>query len=261
MAIAFYFVHWLTDLAGAKANPLAGAEKLVLGLPLRALKAFVHAIPIVQRIGETSETELYESYLAEAWPAPLGPKPTGRTAIASMRLALQAQAEPVQRGVLAALPAMQQHQRDILIRELQRTGVLGQVYSSGMDEECTAGPAILLYYGPAFLQQCGASEPRLALAILSEVYRAARGLFPIARREDAINSCVTVRIDQLKGCSAEELLGMAADERWVLVRVSSVSAALEKRRLGRELTEEQALMPSIVLEHPTFLLHPHTSVH
>ena len=31
--IAFYFVHWLTDLAGAEPTPLNGSEKLVLRFP------------------------------------------------------------------------------------------------------------------------------------------------------------------------------------------------------------------------------------
>lgn len=31
--VAFYFVHWLTDLAGAEGAPLAGAEKFVIKFP------------------------------------------------------------------------------------------------------------------------------------------------------------------------------------------------------------------------------------
>ena len=36
--IAFYFVHWLTDLAGAEPVPLEGCEKIVLKSPLKVLK-------------------------------------------------------------------------------------------------------------------------------------------------------------------------------------------------------------------------------
>ena len=36
--IAFYFVHWLTDLAGAEPTPLGGAEKFVLKFP--------HQVPV-----------------------------------------------------------------------------------------------------------------------------------------------------------------------------------------------------------------------
>ena len=31
--VAFYFVHWLTDLAGAEPSPLGGGEKFVLKFP------------------------------------------------------------------------------------------------------------------------------------------------------------------------------------------------------------------------------------
>ena len=33
--MAFYFVHWFADLAGAEASPLTGCEKFVLKFPLR----------------------------------------------------------------------------------------------------------------------------------------------------------------------------------------------------------------------------------
>ena len=33
--VAFYFVHWLTDLAGAVPSPLEGSEKFVLKFPSR----------------------------------------------------------------------------------------------------------------------------------------------------------------------------------------------------------------------------------
>ena len=36
--VAFYFVHWLTDLAGAEPSPLGGAEKLVLKFPHAVLE-------------------------------------------------------------------------------------------------------------------------------------------------------------------------------------------------------------------------------
>ena len=32
--VAFYFVHWFADLAGAEASPLTGCEKFVLKFPL-----------------------------------------------------------------------------------------------------------------------------------------------------------------------------------------------------------------------------------
>lgn len=53
--IAFYFVHWLTDLAGAAARPLAGAEKLVTGFPLPVLASFVRSFSVVQRLAVEDE--------------------------------------------------------------------------------------------------------------------------------------------------------------------------------------------------------------
>ena len=38
--VAFYFVHWLTDLAGAEGAPLAGAEKFVIKFPHDALNSY-----------------------------------------------------------------------------------------------------------------------------------------------------------------------------------------------------------------------------
>ena len=37
--VAFYFVHWLTDLAGAEGAPLAGAEKFVIKFPHAVLNS------------------------------------------------------------------------------------------------------------------------------------------------------------------------------------------------------------------------------
>ena len=47
--IAFYFVHWITDLGGAEPTPLRGAEKFVLKFPQPVLRTIVASMPIVQR--------------------------------------------------------------------------------------------------------------------------------------------------------------------------------------------------------------------
>ena len=56
--IAFYFVHWLTDLAGAEATPLHGAEKFVVKFPHSVLASFIRSFSIVQRLAHTTESEL-----------------------------------------------------------------------------------------------------------------------------------------------------------------------------------------------------------
>lgn len=66
--IAFYFVHWFTDLAGAVPTPLAGSEKFVLGFPLKVLSSFVSSFSIVGLLGNCqSETQVWESYLRWRW--------------------------------------------------------------------------------------------------------------------------------------------------------------------------------------------------
>ena len=46
--VAFYFGHWLTDLAGAVPTPLAGSEKFALQFPHAVLAGFVRSFPLVQ---------------------------------------------------------------------------------------------------------------------------------------------------------------------------------------------------------------------
>lgn len=88
--ISFYFVHWLTDLAGAVPTPLRGCEKFVVAFPRPVLQTLVDSMPIVQRLADSSASDLYEDYLRFAWPSePLGPTPQGSEAIALMRLLTQ----------------------------------------------------------------------------------------------------------------------------------------------------------------------------
>merc|ERR1712136_150677 len=93
--IAFYFVHWFADLAGAEPYPPEGCEKFVLKFPLKVLKQFVQSFSIVQTLGEAPETEVYENYLVWRWTnhdPPLGDVPTS-SAIAKLRLVIMAQGD------------------------------------------------------------------------------------------------------------------------------------------------------------------------
>jgi len=45
--VAFYFVHWLTDLAGATPTPLNGQEKFVGGFPHDVLHSFITSFAVV----------------------------------------------------------------------------------------------------------------------------------------------------------------------------------------------------------------------
>merc|ERR1719436_385642 len=54
--IAFYFVHWLADLAGAEPCPLEGCEKFVLMFPQPVLSMFLKSFPHVSELSRKSET-------------------------------------------------------------------------------------------------------------------------------------------------------------------------------------------------------------
>ena len=98
--VAFYFVHWLTDLAGAEGAPLAGAEKFVLKFPHVVLNSFFRSFPIIQQLATLTETELMERFLVQWWPIELGHVPTSAEGVALMRLVLQVQSPAVQRAVV-----------------------------------------------------------------------------------------------------------------------------------------------------------------
>merc|ERR1712113_1287199 len=92
--MAFYFVHWLTDLAGAEPTPLAGCEKFVVKFPLAVLSSFLHSFEFVKQITQKTETEVMEEYLKARWSEhepSVGPAPSGEEAIAKMRLLCMAQ--------------------------------------------------------------------------------------------------------------------------------------------------------------------------
>ena len=52
--VAFYFIHWLTDLAGAMPTPLRGAEQFTLRFPPAVLGSIVRTLPYVQRLAQVS---------------------------------------------------------------------------------------------------------------------------------------------------------------------------------------------------------------
>merc|ERR1719335_909034 len=65
--VAFYFVHWLTDLAGAEPSPLGGAEKLVLKFPHAVLDSFIRSFSVLNDLAIASETEVMERSLVRTW--------------------------------------------------------------------------------------------------------------------------------------------------------------------------------------------------
>jgi len=223
--IAFYFVHWFTDLAGAVPTPLAGSEKFVLGFPLKVLCSFVSSFSIVGKLADfQSETQVCENYLRWRWEAqrpPLGPPPEGYGAIAKMRLIIMAQGNS--KLILDAFKRLPEGDRRILSEELARTGCEGQRYATDTLLD-TRGPAFLVYYGPAFLQKAGMLDPSGAMQVLAELLRVARTVWPLKSSLGGVT--VTVRIDALKAEPVQALLRAPSDEAWVLEKVSDRSCSV-----------------------------------
>ena len=166
--IAFYFVHWLTDLAGAEPAPLRGSEKFVLHFPQPVFGSFIASFSFINELAYRSETEVVEAYLIERWSErkpQLGPVPTGESAIALMRLVVQAQNLKEQIAVVAAFHELGEDDRHVLTTEMAMTGILGQTYTTFPDAASIVGPAFLVYYSPAFVRTVAKHEPLTALQV------------------------------------------------------------------------------------------------
>ena len=199
--VAFYFVHWLTDLGGAEGTPLSGAEKFVVKFPHAVLNSFIRSFPVVQQLATLTETELMERFLVEWWPDAHGPTPSGPEAVALMRLVVHVQSPAAHATVIEAFHLLSEGDRTTLATEMARTGIDGQTYTAGRSpqEQSTAGgPAFLVYYAPAFLRQ-SIGNALAGLRVLAGVYRAARALFPLS---EGIEGTVLVYIGQLKAGGA-----------------------------------------------------------
>jgi len=231
--LALYFVHWLTDLAGAMPTPLLGCEQFAVKFPLPVLNSFLRSFEFVERIVDETETEVMEAYLQVRWeahtPSP-GPLPSGEDAITRMRLLCMAQANALQ--VLAAFGDLPAEDRELLALEMSRTGCVGQAFSSSLVPqevvEHEQGPAFLVYYGPAFLQHRDTSEElRRRLLLLTEVYRCARGIWPAT--EQQAGSTVIIRIDAIKGMSISEMRSVELAQDMLLMLKGSANEAVIER--------------------------------
>ena len=226
--IAFYFVHWLTDLAGAIPTPLRGAEKFAAKFPVPVLKSFIHAFAVVKRLAHTPPTQLNLEFLEAFWPRHLGALPTGPTAIALMRLVIQVQDTQDQLDVCTAFASLSSDDQTLLGEEMARSGVEGEHYTRS---PVGGGPAILVYYSPAFLRNLAPTAPHNALRILAAVYRHSRAVWPASAERQG--ECVTVYIDALKACGGLDAVRSAHSHGafWALVKRSELEAVVEQRAL------------------------------
>jgi len=228
--IAFYFVHWLTDLAGACPTPLEGCEKFVLKFPQPVLGSFIRSFSTLNELATNSETEVFEHYLCTVWRenSYLGPIPTGDSAIALMRLIVQAQARDKQLAILDAFECISADDRACLSEEMARTGCADQKFSRSTCRQ-QGGPAILVYYSPAFIRSLIPAETLDALRLLAEVYRRSRALWPLS---PSGNYTVTVRVDQIKELSLADIQSVYADgESWLLAKRNDLEAVVERHPL------------------------------
>jgi len=226
--VAFYFAHWLTDLAGAEACPQEGCEKFVLKFPQRVLTSFLSSFAFVQHLESKTETQVFEEYLVWRWETylpSLGQVPDKAGSIAQLRLATMTQI-PGER-VLEAFKDLNEKDHKVLSEELARTGCHGQVYAR--DVGACKGPAFLVYYGPALLNKNGKTDARGVLAVLAEIFRRARDLWPL--QEAAQDQSVTIRVDAIKDLDLQNIQTVQAGSCWTLERTSSVDAALSKMSL------------------------------
>jgi len=174
--LAFYFMHWLTDLSGAEGRPLAGAEKFTLRFPLSVLTSFLWSIPYLQKLAKQSESSVVETYLEARHRTvfPDIPLPRGDSAIALLRLVVMAQSGA--RYISQAFSRLTPQAQEVLAVELARTGIPDQSFARSPQH---GGPALYVYYGPALLQHCSsAEEMEFALCTLSAVYSTARHFWP-----------------------------------------------------------------------------------
>jgi len=122
---------------------------------------------------------------------------------------------------------------------------MGQKYSESLSPlgEHGQGPALLIYYGPAYLQSLGSDNAAIRLSLLAEVYRCVRELWPATIQQVGQN--VTVRIDTIKNLSTQEILqaSMKGDV-WIVVRHNDNEAFVErssKKKLNKFIAKKQGI--------------------
>jgi len=235
--VSMYFAHWLTDLAGAEPTPLRGSEKFVLRFPHPVLHLFISSFSLVNELVNKTETEVFEAFLMRKWEelqSVLGPLPSGKHAIALLRLILQVQHLPLQQCTITAFDQLARDDQEVLSTEMALTGCIGNG-SKPQAYRCDprlqqGGPVFLVYYSPAFLRIAARSDISSGLRMMAEIYRQARSLWPFS--EGASLDHVTIRIDQMKEHTPSHIMeGHWWGEGWLLVRHNDREAIVEHRPL------------------------------
>lgn len=221
----------------------------MLRFPHAVLQAFLRSFPLVNKLAHQSETEVFEEYLRMRWmegcPLPDKTPPTGEEGIAQLRLLCQAQGNASH--VLKAFHKLGDEDKKLLSLEMCRTGCAGQQYMAAPQSEA-AGPAILMYYGPALMQKKVSSERDVICALKSmcEVYRKARALWPASAARQ--NENVTVRIDTIKGLKPDQVIeAMGQGEVFLLVKHNDREAFIERHPLDKINDLNEGHMPYVTV--------------
>jgi hypothetical protein len=229
--VSLYFVHWLTDLAGAEPTPLRGSEKFVLKFPHPVLHSFIASFSQLGHLVELPEVKVVENFLKSKWnenKQSLGPPPTGKDAVALMRLVAQVQHLPLQQRTVSAWTALRQADKEVLSYEMALTGCPDQQYDTHRVKQ--GGPVFLVYYSPAFMRTAARTDVSSGLRMLADIYRQARSLWPFS--EGASLEHVTIRIDQIKEHSPQHIMdGHLWGEGWLLVKRNEREAVIEQHAL------------------------------
>ncbi len=249
--IAFYFVHWLTDLGGAEPTPERGVEKFVLKFPHAVFHSLVGSIEFVTRLAQCTPAELFLSYLRHMWAEgakgvkgmPAQP-PTGPESLAYLRLLAHAQSASERQRVVEALPLLPAEARAVLSVELALTGC-ARTPSYAETPEAVGGPALLGYYAPAFVRLAADDDaafeklarkrrPRsaveIALRMLAAIYLAARTLWP--RTEADGGRTATLHLKEIKSLPVWEIIDFHQQGGcWVLTKTTPKEAEVQRTRL------------------------------
>mmetsp|Transcript_2405 Transcript_2405/g.5120 ORF Transcript_2405/g.5120 Transcript_2405/m.5120 type:complete len:1794 (-) Transcript_2405:193-5574(-) len=232
--VAFYFAHWVTDLAGAEPSPFTGTEKFAAKFPPNVLQGLLGCFSIVKSLAAGSITEVYEQYLEKRWREVenlLGPVPLGPERIAKLRLHCMAQGGA--QSVLAEFDKLTDADKTTLVHEMAETGVDGEYFSDWKSNGGPqAGTPFLTYYGPAWCQRVGQSDPELCLKVLAAVLRVGRETFPESfseKRSSVASGSRTLQLAPLKTVDLPDLKAIMdeADTCMEFIRENNLEGTLK----------------------------------
>mmetsp|Transcript_25174 Transcript_25174/g.57877 ORF Transcript_25174/g.57877 Transcript_25174/m.57877 type:complete len:889 (-) Transcript_25174:35-2701(-) len=223
--VSFYFVHWITDLAGAETydpeKPWPGAEKLTVKLPPHVFNAFLKSFSFVEQLAAATEVQVMEDYLRHRFQTlklTFPPNMSVSARVAGMRLVLMAQG--FESDILKAFEALRDIDKDVIAAELARTACKEQFSEAPSHvQQRLQGPAFLMYYAPALIQNAGQDEAIGALIVMAAVFRAARVVFPL--ESQLFEQTATIRVDTMKSLKPGEIMRR---QPWKLRRTGKITA-------------------------------------